>query len=155
MSAEDRLVQLGIELPPPIQPLGSYRTWVRSGSLLFLSGHVPAAEGRMIHVGKVDSDLGVEQGGEAARFTAINCLATIRAALGSLDQVLRVLRLTGYVQSAPGFNQQAAVLNGASDLLAEVFGPDGVHVRTAVGVHELPSNATVELELTLEVAGAE
>ena len=151
MAAEDRLRELSIELPPPIQPLGSYCTYVRSGSLLFLSGHVPVREGQMVHAGKVGGDLTLEQGQAAARFTALNCLATIRAAVGSLDRVRRVVRMTGYVLSAPGFSQQAAVLNAASDLFAEVFGPAGVHVRTAVGVAELPANATVELELTVEV----
>ena len=151
MSAEERLAQLGITLPPPVQPLGSYCTWVQAGPLLFLSGHVPVREGKMVHTGKVGGELTVEQAQEAARFTAINCLATIRQALGSLDRVRRVVRLTGYVQSAPGFNQQAAVLNGASDLLAAVFGEAGVHVRTAVGAAELPSNAVVELDLTLDV----
>src|SRR5947209_7617107 len=152
MSFDDRLRELRIELPAPIQPLGSYRTHVQSGNLLFLSGHVPVHDGKPVHVGKVGADLSVEQGQAAARFTALNCLATIRDALGSLDRVRRVVRLTGYVQSAPGFNQQAAVLNGASDLFAEVFGEAGVHVRTAVGAAELPSNVTVELEVTLEVS---
>ena len=151
MSIDDRLRELGIELPSPVQPLGSYCTSVQSGKLLFLSGHVPLREGKMIYVGKAGADLTVEQAQAAARFTALNCLATIQAALGSLDRVKRVLRLTGYVQSAPGFNQQAAVLNGASDLFAQVFGPSGVHVRTAVGASELPSGATVELEVTVEV----
>jgi enamine deaminase RidA (YjgF/YER057c/UK114 family) len=151
MSVDDRLSELGLELPPPIQPLGSYCTHVRSGNVLYLSGHVPVRDGKAVYVGKLGSDLTVEQGQEAARFTALNCLATIRAALGSLDRVERVLRLTGYVQSAPGFGQQAAVLNGASDLLSQVFGERGVHVRTAVGASELPSNVAVELEVTLEV----
>ena len=151
MAADDRLTALGIELPAPIQPLGSYRTWIRSQHLLFLSGHVPLQGGEMVHVGKVGAELSVEQGQAAARFTVLNCLATIRAALGGLGEVERIVRLVGYVQSAPGFTQQAAVLNGASDLLAEVFGEAGVHVRTAVGVAELPGNATVELELTVEV----
>jgi enamine deaminase RidA (YjgF/YER057c/UK114 family) len=151
MSIDDRLRELEIELPAPIEPLGSYRTHLQSGNLLFLSGHVPVLEGRIVHVGKLGTDLSVEQGQAAARFTAMNCLATIRSALGSLDRVRRVLRLTGYVQSAPGFVQQALVLNGASDLFAQVFGESGVHVRTAVGVSELPSGAAVELEVTLEV----
>src|SRR5206468_3548059 len=97
------------------------------------------------------ADVSIELAQASARFTALSCLARIRAALGSLDRVRRVLRLTGYVQSAPGFEQQAAVLNGASDLLAQVFGDAGVHVRTAVGASELPGNMPVELELTLEV----
>lgn len=151
MSAEARLAELGIALPPPVQPLGSYCTWVQAAGLLFLSGHVPVRDGKMVHTGKVGAELSVSQGQEAARFTALNCLATLRQALGSLDRVRRVVRLTGYVQSGPGFNQQAAVLNGASDLLASVFGEAGVHVRTAVGTSELPSNAVVELELTVEV----
>jgi enamine deaminase RidA (YjgF/YER057c/UK114 family) len=105
----------------------------------------------MEYVGQLGREVTVEQGQAAARFTALNCLATIRAALGSLDRVRRIVRLTGYVNSAPGFNQQAVVLNGASDLLGAVFGESGVHVRTAVGAAELPGDATVELELTVEV----
>lgn len=151
MSVDDRLRELGIELPPPLQPLGSYRTHLISGSLLFLSGHVPVFEGKMVRAGKVGAELSVEQGQQAARFTALNCLATMRSALGTLDRVERVLRMTGYVQSAPGFIQQAAVLNGASDLFTEVFGEAGVHVRTAVGAAELPNNAAVELEVTVQV----
>jgi enamine deaminase RidA (YjgF/YER057c/UK114 family) len=151
MSIEARLQELGIELPPPIQPLGSYTTFVQSGPLLFLSGHVPLRDGKPVYVGKVGGELTVEQGQQAARFTAVNCLATVGAALGSLDRVRRVLRLTGYVQGTAGFTQQAAVLNGASDLFAAVFGPAGVHVRTAVGAAELPFNVPVELEITLEV----
>jgi enamine deaminase RidA (YjgF/YER057c/UK114 family) len=151
MSAEERMRARGIELPPPIQPLGSYTTWVRSGDLLFLSGHVPVRDGQMVHSGRVGDDLTVEQGVAAARFTVLNCLATVRQALGSLDRVRRVVRMSGYVLSAPGFAQQAVVLNGASELLGEIFGELGVHVRTAVGVSELPAHATVELELTFEV----
>jgi enamine deaminase RidA (YjgF/YER057c/UK114 family) len=151
MSTDDRLRELGIELPPPVQPMGSYTTYLQSGKLLFLSGHVPVQEGKMLHVGAVGQELSVEQGQAAARFTALNCMATIQSALGSLDRVERVVRLTGFVRSAPGFNQQAAVLNGASDLFVQVFGQAGVHVRAAVGVSELPSGASVELELTVEV----
>jgi enamine deaminase RidA (YjgF/YER057c/UK114 family) len=151
MSVDDRLRELGIELPRPIQPLGSYTTFVQSGQLLLLSGHIPVSEGTPVYSGKVGAELSVEQGQQAARFTAVNCLATLKAALGNLDRVQRVLRLTGYVQGAQGFTQQAAVLNGASDLLAEVFGEAGIHVRTAVGAAELPFNVPVELELTVEV----
>jgi enamine deaminase RidA (YjgF/YER057c/UK114 family) len=151
MPIDDRLRELRIELPPPIKPLGSYCTYLESGNLLFLSGHVPIREGKPVVTGKVGAELSVEQGTEAARFTALNCLATMRSALGSLDRVTRIVRLTGYVASAPGFVGQAAVLNGASDLFAEVFGPAGVHVRTAVGAAELPSGVPVELELTVEV----
>lgn len=152
MSIDQRLAELSIELPPPIKPLGSYTTALEVGHFLFLSGHVPIKDGQMVYVGRVGDELSLEEGQAAARFTALNCLATIRAALGSLDRVRRIVRLTGYVNSAPGCGQQAAVLNGASDLLGSVFGEAGVHVRTAVGVSELPGNATVELELTIEVS---
>jgi enamine deaminase RidA (YjgF/YER057c/UK114 family) len=154
MSVDERLRELAIELPAPIQPLGSYCTFVEASGLLFLSGHVPVRDGQMVHVGKLGRELTVEQGQEAARFTALNCLATLRAALGSLERVQRVVRLTGFVNSAAGFNQQAAVLNGASDLLGTVFGPRGVHVRSAVGAAELPGDAAVELELTVQVSSA-
>ena len=154
MSIDQRLRELSIELPPAVQPLGSYCTAVQAGSLLFLSGHVPLRDGKMEHVGKLGRELTVEQGQAAARFTALNCLATMQAALGSLERVRRVVRLTGYVNSAVGFNQQPAVLNGASDLLGAIFGESGVHVRTAVGVAELPGDAAIELELTVEVVEA-
>lgn len=153
MSVEDRLRQLGLELPPPVTPLGSYRTFVRAGDLLFLAGHVPVKDGKIQYAGKVGAELTLEEGQAAARLTLLNCLATVKAALGSLDQVRQVVRLVGYVQSAPGFQQQAAVLNAASDLLAELLGDAGVHARTAVGAAELPANAAVELELTLVVDG--
>ena len=152
MSAEARIKEIGLELPEPLKPLGSYTTWVRSGPLLFLSGHVPLQDGKMAYTGKAGADVSLEQAQQAARFTALNCLATIRVALGSLDHVRRVIRMTGYVLSAPGFNQQAAVLNAASEVFGSVFGEAGVHVRSAVGAAELPADATVELEVTLEVA---
>ncbi|MCC7104983.1 MAG: RidA family protein [Chloroflexi bacterium] len=151
MSAEQRLVELGIELPPPVQPLGSYTTWVREGGLLFLSGHVPVADGKMIYTGKVGDTVSVERAQEAARFTIINSLATIKAALGSLDRVRRVIRVSGFVLSTPDFAGHASVLNGASELLAQVFGEQGLHVRNAIGAASLPGDATVELELTLAV----
>jgi enamine deaminase RidA (YjgF/YER057c/UK114 family) len=155
MLVEGRLEQLGLELPAPVKPLGSYCTFVRAAQLAFLSGHVPLRDGQIAYTGKVGTDLTVEQAQAAARYTALCCLATLKANLDSLDQVKQVIRLTGYVLSAPGFSQQPAVLNAASDLLAAVFGAAGVHVRSAVGVSELPGNATVEIELTVEIASNE
>lgn len=151
MGAEDRLRELDITLPEPARPLGSYVTAARTGDLLFTAGHLPAAVDGRQWQGKVGSDFTVEEGAEAARLTGINILATVRDAIGGLDGVARVVKLTGFVNSAPGFNQQPSVINGCSDLFAEVFGEIGVHARSAVGVSELPLDTPVEIEAVFEV----
>ncbi len=151
MGAEDRLGELHITLPEPARPLGSYVTAVRTGDLLFTAGHLPASlDGRQWQ-GKVGSDFTVDKGAEAARLTGLNLLATVRDAVGSLDNVVRVVKLTGFVNSAPGFNQQPSVINGCSDLFAEVFGKAGIHARSAVGVGDLPLDTPVEIEAIFEV----
>jgi len=155
MSIENRLRQLGITLPAPPKPVGSYVPAVKAGNLLFLSGMIPFKEGKLAFEGKLGLDLTVEQGQQAARLTMINALAVIRQELGSLDRVKRVVRLSGHVASAPGFHQQPLVLNGASDLLVEIFGEKGYHARLALGAIELPLNAPLELELIVEVEGDE
>lgn len=151
MGAEKRLAELGLELPEAARPLGSYVTIVRSGNLLFTAGHLPAATDGRQWQGKVGADFTVEEGAEAARRTGINILATVRDAIGSLDDVVRVVKLTGFVNSAPGFNQQPAVINGCSDLFGEVFGEAGRHARSAVGVSELPLDTPVEIEAVIEI----
>jgi enamine deaminase RidA (YjgF/YER057c/UK114 family) len=151
MGGEDRLAELGIELPPPPQPLASYVPVAITGGLAFVSGQVPMAEGKPLWSGKLGDGLDVATGAEAARRCALQALSTLRAELGSLDRVKRIVRLGVFVASAPGFTDQPKVANGASDLLAEVFGDSGRHARAAVGVSELPLGAPVEVEMLAEV----
>ena len=151
MKTEERLRQLGLELPEPARPVANYVPAVRAGKLVFVSGQLCLVKGEVTYRGKVGAELTVEQGYEAARLATLNALAVLRAELGDLDRVRRVVRVFGAVNSAPGFNRQPQVVNGASDLLVEVFGEAGRHARTAVGVSELPMDSAVEVELTVEV----
>jgi enamine deaminase RidA (YjgF/YER057c/UK114 family) len=151
MSAEERLQELGLDLPEAAQPLGSYVTIVRTGNLLFTAGHLPTAVDGKSWQGKLGAEYSIEEGAEAARLTGLNILATVKAAIGSLDQVARVVKLIGFVNSASGFSQQPAVINGCSDLFGEVFGDAGRHARSAVGVSELPLDTPVEIEAIIEV----
>ena len=124
---------------------------MRAGDLLFLSGTGPFKDGKIVFAGKLGRDLTVEQGYEAARLTVLNALAIVRKELGSLDRVLRIVRVSGHVASADGFTQQPAVINGASELLVEIFGEAGRHARLALGAAELPLNMAIELELILQI----
>ena len=151
MSFEARLTELGITLPPAPKPVATYVPAVRVGDLLFLSGTGPFKDGAIVYAGKLGKDLTVEQGYEAARLTLLNALAMVRQELDTLDRVTRVVRLTGHVASAEGFTQQPAVINGASDLLVQIFGEAGRHARLALGAAELPLNMAIELELILQV----
>jgi enamine deaminase RidA (YjgF/YER057c/UK114 family) len=151
MSFEARLAELGITLSPAPKPVAAYIPAVRVGDLLFLSGTGPFKDGAIVYAGKLGKDLTVEQGYEAARLTLLNALAMVRQELGTLDRVTRVVRLTGHVASAEGFTQQPAVINGASDLLVQIFGDVGRHARLALGAAELPLNMAIELELILQV----
>lgn len=151
MSFEARLTELGITLPPAPKPVATYVPAVRVGDLLFLSGTGPFKDGAIVYAGKLGKDLTVEQGYEAARLTLLNALAMVRQELGTLDRVTRIVRLTGHVASAEGFSQQPAVINGASDLLVQIFGEAGRHARLALGAAELPLNMAIELELILQV----
>jgi enamine deaminase RidA (YjgF/YER057c/UK114 family) len=148
---EARLADLHITLPPPPQPVASYIPAVRAGDLFFLSGTGPFKDGKVAYTGKLGKDLTVEQGYEAARLTLLNALAIVRQELGTLDRVVRIVRLSGHVASAEGFTQQPAVINGASDLLVQIFGEAGRHARLALGAAELPLNMAIELELILQV----
>jgi enamine deaminase RidA (YjgF/YER057c/UK114 family) len=154
MGAEARLKELDLDLPAPPRPMANYVTAARSGNLLFLSGHGPVRDGRVIYQGKVGRDLTIEQGREAARVTGLNLLATTRAALGSLDRVRRVVKVLGMVQCADDFTDHPAVINGFSDLMVEVFGDAGRHARSAVGMGSLPFGIAVEVEMILEVSGS-
>ena len=150
MSAKDRLKKMGLSLPEPPQPAGSYTKAVRSGNLLFISGQLPIVKGVVQQGGIVGEDITTDQGQEAARLCALNALSILEEEAGSLDCV-RIIRIGGYVCSAPGFTGQAQVINGASDLLAATLGERGVHSRLAVGVQALPLGASVELEVIAEV----
>ena len=151
MSFEAKLAELKITLPQAPKPVATYIPAVRVGDLLFLSGTGPFKDGAIVYAGKLGKDLTVEQGYEAARLTLLNALALVRQELGTLDRVTRVVRLTGHVASADGFTQQPAVLNGASDLLVQIFGEAGRHACLALGAAELPLNMAIELELILQV----
>ncbi|HEY9305790.1 MAG TPA: RidA family protein [Mycobacterium sp.] len=149
-SAKARLKELGIELPEVAKPLASYVPAVRSGNLVYTSGQLPIQAGKLAVTGKVGLDVTPEVGKTLARICALNALAAIDS-LAGIDAVTRVVKVVGFVASAPGFNGQPGVINGASDLLAEVFGDRGSHARSAVGVSELPLDAPVEVELVVEV----
>jgi enamine deaminase RidA (YjgF/YER057c/UK114 family) len=150
VTASARLKELGIELPVVVQPLGSYVPVVRSGNLVYTSGQLPMKDGTLVQSGKVGVEVAPEHGKELARVCALNALAAIDSLVG-IDSVTKVIKVVGFVASAAGFNGQPGVVNGASDLLAEVFGEAGVHARSAVGVAELPLDAPVEVELVVEV----
>jgi enamine deaminase RidA (YjgF/YER057c/UK114 family) len=149
-SPEKRLASLGLVLPPPPTPLGAYVPWVRAGSLLYLSGQLPLREGRIVHPGLVGEGVTVAEGIECARIAALNGLAVVRSALGSLGAVSRVVRLAGHVAAPASFTAHPQVVNGASELLVEVFGEAGRHARVALGAPSLPANACVELEILFE-----
>lgn len=148
---DDRLRELGIELPEAPQPIANYVGAVRSGNLVFLSGRGPRQAGQWDSRGKLGQDVTVEEGYQAARLTALNLIATLKAELADLDKVRRVVKLLGMVNSAPDFTEQPSVINGASDLLVEVFGERGRHARSAFGAAALPMNTSVEIELVVEV----
>jgi enamine deaminase RidA (YjgF/YER057c/UK114 family) len=147
----ERLRELGLSLPATPPPAGLYLPGVRSGLLVFVSGQTPTVDDRPVLTGSVGEDLSVEQAQEGARLAALNCLAQLAAVTGSLDRVRRIVRVTGYVRSAPAFGDQPAVVNGASKLLIDLWGELGRHARTSIGVAELPGGAPVEIELVVEV----
>lgn len=153
MTASARLAELGIELPDVAAPLAAYVPAVRSGQLVFTSGQLPMRAGKLLAAGKVGAQISPEEGHDLARVCALNALAAVHALVG-IDTVARVVKVVGFVASAPGFNGQPGVVNGASELLGEVFGDNGAHARSAVGVSELPLDAPVEVELVVEIAGA-
>ncbi len=151
MGPETRLAELGIALPPPAAALGMYRPAVRVGRFVYVSGQLPTREGTVVHPGRLGDIVSIQQGEEAARIAATNALAAARGLLGSLDG-LRVVRVVGYVACTPDFDQQPAVVNGASALLRDVFGEEqGIGVRLALGVAALPARAAVEIEVLFEM----
>ncbi len=153
MRIEEKLAAMGVTLPPSRPPVANYVRAVQTGNLLFVSGHTPTRDGQDLHPGKLGREVTTEQGYEAARQVAINLLGSVREALGDLDRVGRIVKLLGMVNSADDFTEQPRVINGASDFLVEVFGERGRHARSAVGMGQLPGNASVEIEMIVEVAG--
>jgi enamine deaminase RidA (YjgF/YER057c/UK114 family) len=155
MSHRSRLAELGVDLPPVVPPVAAYVPAVRSGSYVYTSGQLPMVDGALPATGKVGAGVDPERAKELARSCALNALAAIDDVLrdvGGLDAVVRVVKVVGFVASAPDFSGQSAVINGASEFLGEVFGSAGVHARSAVGVTALPLGAPVEVEMVLAVA---
>lgn len=151
VDAEKKLKELGIELITPTKPIANYVKSVRTGNLIFLAGHGPSkADGTLI-TGKVGKELSTEQGAEAARQTAISLLSTLKAELGDLNKVKRIVKVLGMVNCTENFTDQPKVINGFSDLMVQVFGEKGKHARSAVGMYALPSNMAVEIEMIVEV----
>jgi enamine deaminase RidA (YjgF/YER057c/UK114 family) len=149
---ETRLEELGIELPEAPAPAGAYIPAMRAGNLVFTAGQLPFEAGELNLRGKVGDAIGVDEAREAARLCAINALAAAATQTGGLTGISRIVKVTGFVASAPGFNGQPEVINGASEFLDEVFGDAGLHARSAIGVAELPMDAPVEVELVVETA---
>lgn len=151
MTASERLAELGIELPGVAAPLAAYIPAVRTGDLVFTSGQLPMVAGALSATGKVGGEISPEAAKSLARVCALNALAAVHALVG-VDAITRVVKVVGFVASAPGFHGQPGVVNGASELFGEVFGDGGKHARSAVGVAELPLDAPVEVEIIVEVA---
>jgi len=151
MTVYEKLQELKIELPVPTAPVAAFVPTVRTGNLLFVSGHIAKREGTS-WAGQLGSDISVVEGRKAARNAAVDLLATLHHELGSLAHVKRIVKLLCFVNSAPQFTEQHLVANGASELLQDVFGKDGVHARSAVGVAQLPLGSCVEIEVVAEVA---
>ncbi len=153
MTPAERLRELGLELPAVPEPAGSYVPATRTGSLIFTAGQLPFEGGELRQTGRVGEEVTPEEARRAARLCALNALAAAAAEAGGLDNISRVVKVTGFVASGRDFNAQPQVINGASELLGEVFGEAGLHARSAVGVAELPLGAPVEVELVVETSG--
>ncbi|WP_406478407.1 RidA family protein [Streptomyces platensis] len=153
MSAvEDKIAALGLKLPQVVPPLASYQPAVRSGAYVYTSGQLPMVDGALPAIGKVGAEVSAEQAKELAATCALNALAAVKSVIGDLDKIQRVVKVVGFVASAPDFTGQPGVLNGASELLGEILGDKGVHARSAVGVAVLPLDAPVEVEIQVEIA---
>ena len=153
-SPEERIAELALTLPSDTPPLAAYAPAVRTGNLVFTSGQLPRIDGELTHVGKVGAEVTAEQAKEAAQACALNAIAAVKAEIGDLANVRRVVKVVGFVASAPDFTGQPGVVNGASELLGKVFGDAGVHARSAVGVAVLPLDVPVEVEMVVEVEPA-
>jgi len=147
----DRLAALGLTLPPVTAPVAAYVPALRTGPYVYVSGQVPVADGKLLGTGKVGGEVSTEEAARMARTCALNGLAAAASVAGGLDGIRRIVKVVGFVASASGFSGQPQVINGASEFLIEVFGEDGKHARSAIGVAELPLNAPVEVEMIVEV----
>ena len=148
---EERIKELGLALPSAPAPIGNYLPWTRSASLVFISGQLPRKDGKIIYLGKVPKELSIDEAKESAKLCLLNALSVLKSAVGELDRVKQVVRLGCFVASEPDFFGQAEIANGASELLVEIFGGKGKHSRITAGVNALPGNASVELDLIVEV----
>ncbi len=148
---EQKLKEMGIELPSPPKPVAAYVPTVRSGNFVFVSGQIALVEGELKYQGKVGGELSLEEGYDAAKICTINCLSVLKGEIGDLSKIKKIVKMTGFVSSAPNFNKQPQVVNGGSELLGKVLGEKGEHTRAAVGVSELPLNSPVEVEMIVEV----
>jgi len=153
MTPEEKLKGLSIELPEVPEPLGSYVPFVKTGNLVYLSGMLPLKDGKLLKTGRVGETVSLDDAVLCARTAAVNALAVLKSAVGSLDAIQRCVKVTGFIASASDFTDQPKVLNGASDLMFDVFGEAGRHARAAVGVNILPMNSPVEVEFIFEVRG--
>ena len=151
MRPEEKIKTLGIVLPDMPRPLGSYVPFVKTGNLIYLSGMLPLKDGKLLKTGRLGESVSLEEAVLCARTAAINALAVLKSAAGSLDMIKQCVKIAGFIASAPDFTDQPKVLNGASDLMSEVFGEAGRHARAAVGVNILPMNSPVEVEFIFEV----
>jgi len=151
MSFEAKVQELGLTIPTPAKPLAAYVPAVRTGNLVFVSGQLPSRDGQLLYKGLLGRDVTAEQGYEAARACAINCLGAVKALVGSLDNIMRIVKVTGFVAATPEFTDHPKVVNGASELMQQVFGEQGAHARAAVGMASLPLGVPVEVEMIVEV----
>lgn len=148
---EEKLKEMGIQVPAAAKPLAAYVPAVKTDGYVYTSGQIPLVDGKLCCTGKVGKDVTLEDAYAAAKICAINCLAAIKTVVGSLDEIKQVVKVVGFVNSAPGFSAQPKVVNGASEFLGEVFGDAGRHARSAVGVSELPIDSPVEIELIVKL----
>ncbi len=148
---EEKLIEMGIEIPAAPKPLASYIPVTKVGNLVFTAGQIPMANGNLKFRGKVGKEISLEEGIKAAELCTVNCLSVIKSEVKILDNIKRIVKVTVFVNSSNGFTDQPKVANGASDLLVKVFGEKGKHVRSAVGVSELPIDSSVEIEMIVEV----
>lgn len=151
MQIEARALELGLEIPEPPKPVAAYVPGVRVGNLVYTSGQVPFVKGELKYRGRIGQDLTLEQGNAAAQTCALNCLGVVKSLIGDLDKVERIVKITGFVASADHFTDQAKVMNGASELVAQIFGEKGKHARAALGTNVLPLNSACEVEMIVQV----
>lgn len=151
MKIEKKLSEMGIELPETPKPVAAYIPAIQSGDFVFTSGQIPVVKGEIKYTGKVGADVSIDDAYQAAKICTLNALSAAKSVVGNLDKIEQVVKVVGFVNSAPGFSQQPAVINGASEFLKELLGDQGIHARSAVGVAELPLNVSVELEIIFKI----